>query len=700
MSRARRQTRTVARQPEPERLPAISQRILQVARAHGWRVAALWAAALLAYSNSFRTGLPYDNVTLVLDDSRIQSFTARNLGLIFHQEYWYQHSTTGLYRPLTTVSYLVNYTLFGFGTHAAGYHWINLGLHAVNMALVYALGMAIFGEAALAWAVAGLWGLHPVLTEAVTNVAGRADLLAALGVLAGLLCHIRSGSAAGRWKTGWRAGLLASAALGIFSKENAAVLPGLMLLYDLAWTEQRQWRARMAGYVPVAVAFAAYLILRLQMQAHSPIGLIPFGDNPLVDAGFWTARLTALKVIGKYFWLFFWPARLSADYSYNAVPLFGWRLGSWEDLRAVVSLACCAGLAAAALLNLRRRKAVYFFLLFFFVALAPTANLVVLIGSIMAERFLYLPAIGLAGTLGAMYQASGWPRNRVAGAVLGVLLAACAARTFVRNFDWMDERTMAASAVKAEPASFRAHWLLANNLAASDPDGAVKEADQTQAILQPLSPEQLNAKVFAENAYCYRLKGDRLKGEESAQWYRKALATLLRGQQVDDVQTERARQVNLAPGKRITVHKWIPLYLELGRVYLRLSQPDQALEWLAVGRANRPDAEFSDEMARAWLAKGEWKRAAVALLEGMVLDPKATTLAAELLEVYRREAPQTCAVNNGASINLECPLVHDALCDASRNVALGYRQAGQVNNASRTALTAVKNLGCPANLIE
>ena len=123
----------------------------------------------------------------------------------------------------------------------------------------------------------------------------------------------------------------------------------------------------------------------------------PFGDNPLVGAGFWTARLTAVKVIGRYFGLLLWPARLSFDYSYNENPLFGWGLTRWEDLEGHrrPDRLCCSR-RCVALRSFRRNKPVFFSIGFFFATLAPTSNLVILIGSIMAERFLYLPSVGFA----------------------------------------------------------------------------------------------------------------------------------------------------------------------------------------------------------------------------------------------------------------------------------------------------------------
>ncbi|MGA2773848.1 MAG: hypothetical protein ABSG26_23870, partial [Bryobacteraceae bacterium] len=72
--------------------------------------------------------------------------TSENLHLILTEEYWYNRTTTGLYRPLCTFSYLLNYAIFGNGPHPAGYHWVNFALHAVNIALVYLLGLLLFQE--------------------------------------------------------------------------------------------------------------------------------------------------------------------------------------------------------------------------------------------------------------------------------------------------------------------------------------------------------------------------------------------------------------------------------------------------------------------------------------------------------------------------------------------------------------------------
>jgi hypothetical protein len=144
----------------------------------------------------------------------------------------------------------------------------------------------------------------------------------------------------------------------------------------------------------------------------------------------------------------------------------------------------------------------------------------------------------------------------------------------------------------------------------------------------------------------------------------------------------------------------MPLYLEFGRVYLRLNEPEKARAALLYGRSHSSDPEFTRELANAWRAGGNWQQGAIVFFEGMVLDPGSAQLAAGLMELYRQSAPESCAIRQPASLNLECPLVHDHVCTASRNVASSYRQSGQPSKAASTAAAAIRDLGCGAELFQ
>jgi tetratricopeptide (TPR) repeat protein len=448
---------------------------------------------LVTYSHSFQGGMVFDSARVISQDARIRTATPQNAKLILTEEYWYKSAPSGLYRPLTTFSYLVNYAILGNGTSPEGYHWVNLALHAINVALVYALGLSILGEAALALALAALWGLHPLLTDSVTNIVGRADLLAAFGVLAGLLCYMKAISATGRRRLAWIAGLVAAQAVGLFSKENAAVLPGVMLLYDIAWSRRATWRARVPAYAALALPFAAFFYLRAQVHTHM---WIDPAENPLLGADFWIARFTAVKVIGRLLWLFIWPVRLSADYSYNGMPLFTW---SPVDLTALLALAACVAALVLAVRWRHTRKPLFFFIFVFFLALLPTSSLIFLIGSIMAERFVYLPSIGLAGCAVAWLGTFQRPAaRRIAWIAMSLLCLAFAARTYARNLDWRDAPTFWAATVNASPSAARPH----NNLgdALSQLPGRLPDAiAQFQAALR-IRPNYADAHYNLGNA--------------------------------------------------------------------------------------------------------------------------------------------------------------------------------------------------------
>jgi tetratricopeptide (TPR) repeat protein len=672
---------------------------------HVWRVLGLWAVALAAYANSFRAGMTLDNATIILRDSRIQAATLSNVRLVFSQEYWYGNATTNLYRPLTTLSYLFNYAVLGNGPHPAGYHWVNFGLHAVNILLVYLLGLLALRRAGLSLALAGLWGMHPVLTESVTNMVGRADELAAFGVLAALLCHVRSAGARGPRKAAWLAGTAMAAAIAIFSKESGVAVLAILPLYDFTFGRLTPPRLRVMGYAALLPAMAAYFYCRAAMLAAGPTGVVPFVDNPLQGAGFWTARVTAVKVLGKLFALFLWPAALSCDYSYNQIPPFSWGW-NWEDAQALVALAAC-GAAVALAIRWRRAAAPVFLVAFWFVTLAPTANIAVLIGTIMAERFLYLPAMALAGgvvlaldALARRFTASPEAARRATAIAAGAMCLACSVRTFARNADWRDDVSLWSSAVRVCPASFRAHVSLAIALrnAGADLDRSVREAGRGLDILRTLPDDRNNRVGYLLAGTCYRAKGDSLPAG-GQWWYDKARDTLLHGLRIDDLEQAHARAVNLALHKGPYFGGQTGLYLELGRVYRRLSQPRAALDILADGRAIDPQPEFSAEMSDIYRQLGDHDAAAIALMEGLVLKPEATGLAASLVAVYREAYPGSCAIGGSAgasSIDLACPLVHGQLCAASRNVAMAYRSRGRAGKAAATARTAIAEFGCPA----
>ena len=158
--------------------------------------------------------------------------------------------------------------------------------------------------------------------------------------------------------------------------------------------------------------------------------------------------------------------------------------------------------------------------------------------------------------------------------------------------------------------------------------------------------------------------------------------------------------MNLARGKHIAGTGWTPVYLELGRVYERMGEPQKALEPLAFGRTHGGGTEFTVELARALQASGQWERGAIVLIQELV-GASQPQLLAELVDLYRKAAPTGCAVRGtgeAAQINMDCPLVHGHVCTASQELAGQFRRNGQPGKAEAVARSAVQDLACPAEM--
>ena len=680
-------------------------------KSNWWIAAALGAITLLAYANSFAMGFAFDT-PIILNDPRIQKATVENLKLILNHEYWWPVSFTALYRPVTTASYLLNYAIFGNGQNSAGYHCLNFALHAGNVWLVYLLARRLLKRIWPAFFAAALWAAHPIGTESVTNVVGRADELAAMAVLGGLLLYIRSTRMRGARLGLAAAALFAIATLGVFSKENAAVLLGLMLLWDMAFgignLRPGVWR-RLPAYGAVAAALTLVWLVRRTVFWSLPLVDPPFGDNPLVAADFWTARFTAIKVIGLDLWLLVCPLRLSSDHPYNQIPLAGWGDGS-----AWLALAVVAAVIAIAVARRRQDPLIFFLAGFFGIALLPVSNLLFQIGSIMAERFLYLPSVAFAVAVSAV--AYRLERGRRTAVVLAVVVTLFAVRAFVRNFAWKDNFALTSADVRSAPGGFRVHNNLAKELFERDPvhnlDAAIRQEEMSWNIVASLPPEQVPTVAPYNLAAFYRYKGDVSGGPTTAvgrTWYQKSLAVALRGRETDRA-VEAAHDAIAAAaaavgGRAVTARFGSPaVYLSLGQTFARLDRNAEALEAYRYARNMDPNSpEFYDDAAQVYLAGGNPSWAAITTLEKALVDDNLPATMSALRDAYARLPKKSCAVVQEGGVwkvNMDCPGVPQDVCTAFADLVPAFVEARNLSSARRFKRHAIELYRCPAASFE
>lgn len=620
---------------------------------------ALGLLALIVYSNSFGAGLVFDARAIIAGDFRIQSWDPATIKLIFTHEYWWPETTSDLYRPLTTLSYWANYTLLGGGTRVLGYHIVNFLLHWANVVLVLVVVDRLSKRFVLALVAAALFAVHPVNTEAVTNVVGRADLLATLSVLFGGWCYLRACDERAAHGAGWLVAMGASALTGVFMKETAVVIGAFVVTYDALWRVPRLpgktlrerltsgWRNLAPAYVALAPAALAFIVTRIVIHRHTALVSEQFVDNPIAGAAWFPGFMTAWKVIGRCVALLMFPRVLSCDYSYSQIPLYFESDDPWQNAQAWVGVLLVAALVWVAWRSRKSNTAVAWGIWFFLLALLPTSNLIVPIGSIMAERFLYLPSIGFCVVAAYALLALGarlaratkaaptmQPRVALAGAVL--VTSAMGARAFVRNADWHDPISLWKSAVAAAPMSFRTHKGYASALLLSNQDEAtidlaIAGSERALAILDdpPLPIERRDVSMFVDLGVYYRLKAQRLKqrgqAPDAAAFLRKSLSMLGRAQETDQWFRATSRDARLARGWNpadITDVGSAPVYHELGDTYLEMGDFQAAQAAARYAQRLLPDAPRGyvlDGVAAFYQRRPD--AAAVAFATALLLDP-------------------------------------------------------------------------------
>jgi len=410
-------------------------------------------------------------------------------------------------------------------------------------------------------------------------------------------------------------------------------------------------------------------------------------------------------VIGRYFGLLVWPGRLSWDYSYNAIPLYSGSLGNWGDLKAIAALAGCVAAAIAAIRFRRTYRPLSFAVAFFFATLISTSNLLLLIGTIMAERFVYLPSVGFAlvliWALDALWRRYPAHRTALLAGVLAILVG-FAARTYVRNGDWVDPQRLWLSAAESAPRSYKANMAAATATVpatAEDTSRSIRYAERALAILDGLPDSRNSSPAYRDAGVFYRNVGDRAASNnaEALGWYRKSLAALLRSERIEIAWDERYRMENAARGKPGLTSLPARLYLELGRTYLRLGDTPHALAALERGRDLESSPELLEELAPLYRDAGDARRAAAALVEALAVDPRRSDLISPLVELYGQIDPHGCAVSREGgtvSLNQDCPLVHADICSASRNVIGNYLRRGQKFEADTIRSVAEKDFSC------
>ncbi|XP_065813002.1 protein O-mannosyl-transferase TMTC3 isoform X2 [Labrus bergylta] len=421
------------------------------------------------YWNSVSCGFAFDDVSAILDNKDLRPSTPlRNL---FLNDFWgtpmAEERSHKSYRPLTVLTFRLNY-LFS-ELNAASYHLLNVVLHAV-VCVLFLRVCRLFLDRTSGLVAALLFAVHPIHTEAVTGVVGRAELLSSIFLLAAFLAYTKSTGADHSivWTPIALTVVLVAAAtlckeqgitvVGICCVHEVFVAQGftLPLLLDtlrhvLQGKDGFPYAVLQTLLKLIVLVISTLLLVIIRVQViQSQLPVFTRFDNPAAVSPTPARQLTFNFLLPVNAWLLLNPSELCCDWTMGTIPL----VESLLDLRNLATLMFYAFIGLLAYHSLRYRhssaKTVIMALSLIVLPFIPASNLFFPVGFVVAERVLYVPSMGFCVLVahGFKIVSQKGHLKKISWLIIGVLLTTHTVKTFNRNWDWESEYTLFTSALK------------------------------------------------------------------------------------------------------------------------------------------------------------------------------------------------------------------------------------------------------------
>uniref|UniRef100_H3ACM1 dolichyl-phosphate-mannose--protein mannosyltransferase n=1 Tax=Latimeria chalumnae TaxID=7897 RepID=H3ACM1_LATCH len=448
----------------------------------------LAGVVIACYWNSLFCGFVFDDVSAILDNKDLRPTTP--LANLFQNDFWgtpmsEKERSHKSYRPLTVLTFRLNY--LASELNAMSYHLLNLALHAV-VCVIFLKVCRIFQDTKTSLVASLLFAVHPIHTEAVTGVVGRAELLSSIFFLAAFLSFTKSKGPDNSIETTtfWTpvAVTVVLVAVATLCKEQGVTVVGICCVYEVFVAQgldligrglilelyvKKCIRKDMALFsnftkaeysLPVLWDTAVQLIrgntlllvvIRVQV-IQSQLPVFTRFDNPAAVSPTPGRQLTFNYLLPVNAWLLLAPSELCCDWTMGTIPL----IETLFDVRNVATFTffCFMGLLIFYSLKYPgdSSKTVIMALCLIVLPFIPASNLFFPVGFVVAERVLYVPSMGFC-----ILVAHGWGKisisffsnlTKLAWLCLAVVLGIHALKTVRRNWDWESEYTLFMSALK------------------------------------------------------------------------------------------------------------------------------------------------------------------------------------------------------------------------------------------------------------
>jgi Flp pilus assembly protein TadD len=537
--------------------------------------------ALLPYVNVFKNRfIGYDDQNLIQNNETIRSISIENIRQMFTPR------LRGNYQPIRTLSYAIDYALWGLNPF--GFQLTNVLLHALTVMGVFFLLRRLLSNNAALWS-ALIFAVLPIHVESVAWMSSRKDVLSLAFFLLAILLYEESSS---RKSTALYAASLIAAALALLSKLTAVTIPFCILLLEICrdgWPDWSEWKKKSIRLAPYLVLVGIVVGLNFLQPQSAPVhgdalaGLEQVG--PPVIRDIW---LSMPLVIWRYIGLSVVPYHLSTHYEVA-------RITDVVDGRFLIPLSLLVLMITSAVTAfIRGKRAFAFCIAWFFITFLPTSNIIPT-AAMLVDRYMHTPSMGIAALLG-MAAAYPWEavtlRKRafrslaVIPAILLVLLLATL--TIRRNADWRTTFSLFSRTLAVNPQSVDARLALG---AVHEKDGEFDSAVNMYLDALKIAPN--NYRVLYNLGVTYMKKGWRDHAIRALEHARSANPSFIDTRFNLALAYQQQGRRDEAIAEHEAILKIDPRFAlshgALGRIYLEMGSYDSALAELNQALHEQPD---------------------------------------------------------------------------------------------------------------
>lgn len=577
---------------------------------------------VFVYANSLKGQFLWDDETLVQYNPYIKDWS--HLSTIFTSRLGSMAKEAGaFYRPVQTFTYLLDYSFWRLNT--TGYHAVNMALHILAAVSVYGLIQILFQKGKLSLLTALLFVVHPMHTEAVSYISGRADSLVTCFMFLSFILYLKHHERRG---TVTLMCMMVSYVLALLSKEISLILIPLILFYHYTFKKSVDKKALSF----LTGALIGYVLWRLLVVG---MGTIAKGYTPT-----FFERLPGVFVaLTNYFRILLLPFDLHMEY--------GGILFSFREPKAIIGVILLTILLVYVFRKKEQDRFLFFATGWFFICLLPSSNLLYPINAYMAEHWLYLPSIGFFLIM-ARFLIGLFEDKRFKGLAIVVTLGFLmfySVLTIRQNRYWNNGIDFYQQMLRYAPESSR----LYNNLAKAYHD-AGKNDDLIKLLKSAIQLQPDNALAHNNLGNAYKGIG---KFKEATRAYEQAikidpqhagpyynLSTIY-----SDVEGRKDEAIALlSKAIELSPHFSKP-YNKLGLIYLERGEKDRAVDLLNKAmRLNPDDPEIYHNFGYIYIQVGDREKAKAMYKKAIEVNPNYVEAYHDLAIIYFSEGKHELAI--------------------------------------------------------